>query len=269
MIKMLVIDFDETLLHTDKTISEFSISVLRQAHDFGIKIVFATARPIRTMKYFLAQLWQDAVIYHNGAVTMIGENKMGQHNSIPIGEAVRILNVLKVKYPLKKLSVEINDKIYANFDVTLFWGKSKNDIEILKNSYIPTDFTDLPNFNADKILVELLSAKELEEINALLSPELYALLSDGGKLCQVMNKDARKINPVKDLARLWNISLADVTAFGDDYNDIEMLTQCGLGVAMGNAISEVKQIADVVTDTNNNDGVAKYIQKFILQSSKA
>ncbi|NLT14504.1 MAG: HAD hydrolase family protein, partial [Clostridiales bacterium] len=80
----------------------------------------------------------------------------------------------------------------------------------------------------------------------------------------VMNKSTSKLNAVKQLADLWNIPVSLVAAFGDDYNDIEMLSGCGTGVAMANAIAEVKEAANAVTGTNNDDGVAAYIMSQIL-----
>lgn len=264
MIKMLVIDLDDTLLHTNKTISEFTEATLKKAHTSGLKIVFATGRPIRTVRNFLEQVNCDAVICHNGAVTLIDNEVIGQHYTVPNKEAVRILNNMKQRYPDKKLSVEINDKIYANFDVMMFWGKGENDKAILKNTFIWTDFTDLPGYDADKVIIELSSEEEYKAIMALLPNDLYGLRSDGGKLCMIMNKAATKLNAVKNLAEEWNIPITDIAAFGDDYNDTLLLEQCGIGIAMKNAIPDVIKIADAIADTNNNDGVAKYISEFIL-----
>lgn len=264
MIKMLVIDLDETLLHTDKTISAFSEEVLKKARAAGIRVVLATARPVRTVKYYLTLIECDAVICHNGAVTIQDGERLGQRYLVPISEAEKILTALQNRNPHRKLSIEINDRIYANFDVTLFWGKTDRDKELLKASSIQTDFSDLPDSDADKVLIELYSEKEYDEILSLLSADLYAELSDGGKLCLVMNRKAKKLNAIKYLAKKWKISTAQIAAFGDDRNDIEMLKHCGTGVAMKNAINEVLSVADAVTDTNDDDGVAKYILNYIL-----
>ncbi|MCK9618883.1 MAG: HAD family hydrolase [Lentimicrobiaceae bacterium] len=264
MIKMLVIDLDETLLHNDKTISQFSEEVLQKASMEGIKIVFATARPIRATRDFQKQISCDAVICHNGTLTLVDGKLIGNHQGIPMNEAIQILNTMQNKYPDKKLSIEINDKIYANFDTSLIWGKSENDREMLRRSTVYSNFSDLPDFIADKVLIEINSENEYQEILANISTNLYAQLSDGGKLCLVMNKSATKFNAIAQLAELWSIPISQIAAFGDDYNDIEMLLNCGVGIAMGNAIIEVLEAADAVTDTNNEDGVAKYIMNSIL-----
>jgi hydroxymethylpyrimidine pyrophosphatase-like HAD family hydrolase len=80
-----------------------------------------------------------------------------------------------------------------------------------------------------------------------------------------MNRNATKLNAIKTLTDHWGISLDDVAAFGDDRNDVEMLKECGVGVAVGNAIQEAVNAADAITDTNDNDGVARYIEANLLQ----
>ena len=78
-------------------------------------------------------------------------------------------------------------------------------------------------------------------------------------------KGVTKENAIKIVCDSYKIDLSDVIAFGDDYADIEMLKIAGLGVAMGNAIAEVKEIADVVIGTNDDDGIAKYLENDVLE----
>lgn len=266
MIKMLVIDLDETLLHTDKTISSFTKATLERASATGIKVVIASARPIRAVKPFSEQIRCDAAICHNGAAMVMDNKNMGYSFCVPIKEATQLLITMQMKYPDKRLSIEIDDKIYANFDVTIFWGKTDKDREMLRASSVQTDFSDLPSIDADKVIIDLDSEEEYQDILTQLPPHLYGQLSDGGKLCLVMNRNASKFNAIKRLAAFWGISIAEIAAFGDEFNDIEMLTHCGIGIAMKNAIPEVIQAAKTVTETNNDDGVAKYIESNILKS---
>jgi len=79
-----------------------------------------------------------------------------------------------------------------------------------------------------------------------------------------LHEEAGKSKAVAALADHWGISIKDVVAFGDDTNDIDMLRHCGIGVAMGNAIDEVKSAADDICDTNENDGIAKWLEKHVL-----
>ena len=86
----------------------------------------------------------------------------------------------------------------------------------------------------------------------------------GENLYGFVNKNAGKVQAIKSLAKCLNIELSNIIAFGDDLNDIEMLEQCGYGIAVSNAIEEVLNIADYITDSNDEDGVAKFIEKNIF-----
>ncbi len=255
MIQMLVIDLDRTLLHTDKTVSQYSVDVLKRCRERGIKTVFATARPIRTVRQYTEQVTCDAVIYHNGAFTMADGRRVGPSFMVPIAEARRILKHMQAACEGKKLSVEIDDTLYANFDVSAIWNYT---------SAVRTDFTNLPDADADKLIIEISTAEEYEHVLALLPPGLYAEMSDG-KLCLVMNRGATKLNAVKGLSTAWGIPMTDIAAFGDDLNDIGMIRHCGVGVAMQNAVPEVLDTADAVTLSNDDDGVADYIARHILR----
>ncbi len=74
-----------------------------------------------------------------------------------------------------------------------------------------------------------------------------------------MDKTASKEKAISEIVKKYKMSSNDIYCFGDDYNDIEMFKYCKNSVAMGNAISELKSIAMFITDTNDNDGVAKFL----------
>jgi hydroxymethylpyrimidine pyrophosphatase-like HAD family hydrolase len=111
------------------------------------------------------------------------------------------------------------------------------------------------------------------------NPEKTARLEEKYKDCKLLHfspssrlifvhKDAGKLATLKVIAEMEHISLAEIAAFGDDYPDMEMLKECGIGVAMGNGLDEVKAIADHVCQSNDDDGVAKWIEENILEERK-
>lgn len=254
MVKMLAVDLDNTLLRSDKTISPYTSGVLKRCRDRGVKLAFATARPLRTITPYLRQTPCDAIIYHNGAHVIADGKRIGDAHTIPIEITRAILGTLQAKYPGERLSVEIDDVLYANFDVSSVWSYTE---------YVPTDFSDLPDAGADKILIEADLKIKYEDIHSLLTPDIYCQVSEG-VIYLIMDRHAAKLRGVKALADYWGLGLCDVAAFGDDRNDIEMLKACGLGVAVGNAIREATDAADAVADTNDNDGVARYIEARLL-----
>ena len=83
-------------------------------------------------------------------------------------------------------------------------------------------------------------------------------------MAMVMHKGATKSKAVSALALYWGINRLEIAAFGDDSNDIDLLSDVGVGIAMENALDEVKAVADHICDTNENDGVAKWIEENIL-----
>lgn len=249
-VEMIVTDLDGTLLRNDRTISEYSAEVLNKCRERGIKVVFATARPLRTILPYLEQVKYDAVIYHGGAHIIADGRKIGKAQTIPIDTARNILSALQEHSPKRRLSVEIDGSLYANFDVSAVWNYT---------DFARTDFTDLPDIDADKLLIEAVQAEE-EEILPLLTPDIYCQISEG-VIFLIMNRNATKLNGLKTLSSYWGIDLKRAAAFGDDYSDMGMLKECGIGVAMGNAIPEVNECADFVADTNDNDGMAKFIEE--------
>jgi len=254
MTKLLALDLDNTLLKSDKSISHYTSGVLKRCRDRGMKIVFATARPLRTITPYLNRTPCDAIIYHNGAHIIADGKRIGSAYTVPIETTRTILGTLQAKYLGERLSVEIDDVLYANFDVSSVWNYT---------SYILSDFSDLPETGADKILIEADLNIKYQDITPLLTPDIYCQMSEG-LIYLIMNKSATKLNGLKTLTGHWGLGLEDAAAFGDDHNDVEMLKNCGLGVAVGNAIKEAKEAADAVADTNDNDGAARYIARNLL-----
>jgi hydroxymethylpyrimidine pyrophosphatase-like HAD family hydrolase len=231
---------------------------LNRCQKQGIKIVYATARPKRTVNHFalFENAFADALILHNGAVVYIG-NKL--HTSFGIDAKTRDSILLSVSrdFPEATLSVEIEDVLYANFDVSEIWNNTPA---------VRTDFTDLPNKISDKIIIGSPVPLDMELLAKYIPSELYIETSSGENVSLelIMNRKATKWEAVKIVAACFEISAAKIVSFGDDYNDISMLKGCGVGVAVANAIDEAKAAANFICGTNNNDGVAKWLEENVL-----
>ena len=251
MIRMIVTDLDGTLLRTDKTVSAHTASVFQRCKERGIKIVFATARPIRAVNTLHTGIEPDAVICHNGAVTLMGDVRFGSFG-IEYETAAALLRATREIAGLR-IAVESGDVIYANFDVNTVWP----DIEP------GATFADLPELPVDKILFITAEASAIAAIERLFDDTLYWEIADSETL-MVMDRRARKRNAVAALAEHFGIALSELAAFGDDNNDIEMLRDCGIGVAVANAIDPVKTAADHICRSNDEDGIAKWIEETIL-----
>lgn len=251
-IKMIVTDLDGTLLKNDKQISSRTKSVINQLQNRNILFVIATARPIRAVKVFLPWVNYDAAIFHNGAVVMDGELLCAKRGIKSPKQVV--LTILK-NNPHCNIAVESNDVMYSNFDAGVIWP----GIDYIETS----DFNELKSSFAEKIIIDAHSIEEMHTLKNYLTEDLYMILSEN-RIITIHNIHTSKINGIKILAKRYGITLDQIVAFGDDYNDIEMLKSCGIGIAVENALPEVKEAANQITGCNEEDGVAAWIEHFLL-----
>ena len=253
-IKMIATDLHSTLLKNDKTVSDYTVSVFKRLRERGILVAFATARPVRTVKGMNVRITCDAVVYHNGALVSAGGAAI-HRAGVEFGTAKGILLAASENFKGLNISVEINDTLYANFDVSIIWSGAP---------CVVSDFLNLPEYPADKIIFDTADAGVIEEIKKILPPGLYAQVSEN-KILLVMNENASKLNGLKKIAEHYGIPMSDIVSFGDDLNDVGMLESCGTGVAVANAVYEAKAAADFVCGANEDDGVAKWIDERILR----
>lgn len=253
--KLVVSDLDGTMLRNDKSISDFTLKILETCRKQGILIGFATARPVRGVKKIRELFEPDILINHNGAVSLHGEVQ----DSLGInGEQLhKLLEKILSIFPNAEIGVESNDVFYANYDVTKNWPDEL---------YMKVDnFVKLEVDYADKVLVCLKSI-DIEALRSYLTDDCYLEVADE-VMGMVMNKEATKFKSIVSVCDALGISPTEVICFGDDNNDISMIQGCGVGVAVNNANTAVKEVADMVCLSNEDDGVAKWIQENVLSDT--
>ena len=246
-VKAIITDLDRTLLRTDKSLSTYTVSVLKECKARGIKVMAATARPERTITDFNAAIGFDAVTVMNGAKVMVGDNVLTY--GIPDGLAEEMLAKVCGRKEFL-FSVETGEILYARDHIPEF------------EYTLHTEFPKLPaGETAYKILVSGEGAAEFIKEN--LSEGLHCTVANG-YLVQIMSQDAKKKNGVRVMLDAFGISPEEAVYFGDDFDDAESMRLCGLGVAVDNAIPEVKAVADEIAESNDADGVAKWIETHLL-----
>lgn len=250
MIKMVVTDLDDTLLRSDKSVSDYTINVLKRLHNQGIKIVFATARGVSSKSLILYELF-DGYVLMNGAMAYVND-RLIYKRTITADIFVPFLRELSGRN--LKVAAEVEGFHYASFNVKEKWSYIDN--------FTITDYSGVSG-SADKLYAIIENPGQLELISSVLPKELYLYLGRDG-LAMIMHREATKYNAVLEIAKEFNISKKDIVAFGDDMNDREILLNVGTGVAMGNSIDEVKMAADYICDTNDNDSVAKWLDENII-----
>lgn len=253
-IKLVISDLDLTLLHTNKDISEYTQNVFKKCSDYGVYTAIATARYRLGSEKFIDILKPDFEITTDG--TMIyseGELVYG------CGLSLHTTNALISR--IKNLNG--NQELTVATDSSILWNSLHIADSPILNKAVYNDFSKSLEMKAYKIVTELPDFKLAYSI-ANEFPECRMISYRGESRYGFVNKNAGKMQAIRALANLLNIELSEIAAFGDDLNDIEMIKQCGHGVAVSNALQEVKTIADFITESNDEDGVAKFIEKYIF-----
>ena len=247
--KAIITDLDRTLLRTDKSVSEYTYAVLKKCRDRGIIFMAATARPERTVLYYRNRIGFAAMTTLNGARIILPNGII--ENGIAASGAESILKKA-MAIPDLVLSMETGDGIFSNvpipeWETDVFGG-----------------FPMLPTASVIfKIILSSTSSNICPEVKKALTADTYMTVADG-KLIQIMSTAATKWNGIKAMLEAVGVDRSDTVYFGDDNDDIEPIKNCGVGVSVSNAVDEVLEAADHITESNDMDGVARYIEKNLL-----
>ena len=272
-IKMIVTDLDRTLLRSDATISDYTAGVLNCCRAYGIKVVFATARPLYGISAFLEQVTVDAVVTQNGAVVYANGALVANH-TIPEHIANTLYKRLRASASSFACSAQTPDQRYMNQTRASIFTATDTEIaaaisaEAVSLSISIFEDDALPNDAFNTIALRRFPLAIFQQI-AEEFPSLRYYATTGKDLIDIHAKEASKWNAIQAVAAHFGIPIADIAAFGDDHNDIEMLQNSGVGVAVENAIDEAKAAANDICADNDNDGTAKWLERNILNEGDA
>ncbi len=260
--KAVALDLDGTLLTSTKDITKENIETLEALEKKGVKIIIVTGRPIVTAKKALEPLKIKVdLICGNGAVVYdVREDKIIEENLLQAPQLKKIIEFCREKK--QNLNIYKGNHWFAeNSDSE----ESKLYKKGVKMDPVVVDFKTLENENVVKTILigehdHLENIKK--ELEDLMGDEVYMTFSQERYL-EVLNKDVNKGKALKRHLERNSISLDECIAFGDAPNDEEMLKIVGIGVTMGNAHEEVKTLTKYTTDTNDNSGVAKFLEKYL------
>jgi Cof subfamily protein (haloacid dehalogenase superfamily) len=271
--KLICIDMDGTLLNDKKIISEENIKAIRLAYKKGVRIAVCTGRIFTSADFFSELLGvKSPVIASNGAFIMekdrgdvvykatLGVEKckkllamFRKHDIYPHYYTGDTVFTEKLVYS-SSFYAEVNKTLPKNKQVKIVLVKDWDEVfrtyekEIFKGIGVDEDL--------EKIKEAKTYLRDMEE---------FEVVSSRFDNFEAMNKGVSKGNAVKILADFYGITREQIICIGDSENDLSMIKFAGLGVAMGNADEDVKAAAQYITDSNNCDGVARVIEKFVLE----
>ena len=255
--KMILTDLDHTLLHSDGSLSDRTIQVLKECQNRGIFVVIATARYWIGAEPYIEAIQPNYEITTDGTLIHQNGNQVYSCN-LDVQKANQIVKDLLEYSPQTEITVASGRTVYWN---SQHISESKKLHKAVYNDYsIPLEC------QVNKIVAELSDGNIAAEIARKKHCRLQCYRNDNWYA--FLPENSGKIQAIRELVNLLNISLNDVVSFGDDINDIEMLQICGIGVAVANAVEKAKIAADCVTISNDDDGVADWIEKNILADSK-
>lgn len=249
---ILALDLDDTLLRTDKTIGERTLDALRRWLASGHEVIVATGRPPRWIHGVLPpELHGTPRVAYNGAQVIVA-GEVVYRNEIDPADVREIVEWTQACRPHWHIGLEIDDELYLNR------AMQKAGV------YTVADLVPMCAQPAAKIIFLFPEEREdLAPLLAALPATTRALITPKFSMVQLCGHTTDKADALSHLLAQRNLSFGALAAIGDDVNDIEMLRRAGIGIAVGNALDEVKAAADWVTDAANADGVAVAIERLL------
>lgn len=261
----MTIDIDDTLITDEKIVTEATKSALKEAAAQGVVVTLATGRMFASAKNVARQLELDVPIitYQGSLVKNLIDEQVLYERSLPRDAAQLVFEYAK-KHHLH-LQVYHNDELYAA-------QENQRLIDYCNLSNVPYKIEPNIEILAAKPLTKAIIIDEPDyldqiapELKKMLGPDVHVTKSKPHFL-EFIHKEGTKGHAVEYLAHHFGCDLSEVIAIGDSWNDHDMIEKAGLGVAMDNAVPALKEIADFITKSNNDDGVKHVIDTFILSA---
>lgn len=266
--KLIALDIDGTLTNSKKELTPHTRYTLIEAQNKGKKIILASGRHPVGIK----QLAQDLMLDRYGGYIMAFNG--GKIINCETGETV-VSKIFPIEYLSDIVSVLKDSNITINTydDKKIIADNKVNDYtdierDILKTDMVVVDdFVSAIRFDINKILLAG-EPDEIDKYQAIFSKRYDGLLDvfkSAPYFLEIMPFGVTKGSMLPLLLEKLNVKREELAAFGDHYNDMTMIGYAGFGVAMGNAVQDLKKIADYVCESNDMDGVAKTFEKYIIK----
>jgi Cof subfamily protein (haloacid dehalogenase superfamily) len=258
---LIVLDLDGTLLTDEKIISKKTEQTLRKAVEAGHEIMIATGRPYRASEPYYKQLnMRTPIVNFNGAFVHHPTDRTFKtaHEPISLPVVQEVVESLS-NFRFQNIVAEVKDDVYVHqHDEKLLnifgFGNPTVTVGDLRN-YLKDDPTSLLIQSDEEYVPQI--RRHLEDVHA----EVINHRRWGAPwhVIEIVRSGLNKAVGLSKAASYIGIPKERIIAFGDEDNDLEMIEYAGVGVAMGNAIEPLKNIANEITLTNNEDGIAELL----------
>jgi Cof subfamily protein (haloacid dehalogenase superfamily) len=286
MKKLIAIDLDGTLLSSNIEISEENVQAIQKAQEAGHVVMICSGRAPEDIKTVIDQTPLKCPVAGSNGTMVLADSKLLSQISIDKNNVKSVANILnEKKYPFKIYSsqgifvastwtermlafLEQNPEVSKGLTPKeyKFMTEQPKETDSIKIFDHIDDVLNKENLAIQKFFIPTISGKT-ELISTLKEIEGISITTSGPFNIEIMDTNGHKGNGIKVMAEYYNIPIENTVAIGDNFNDVPMLEVAGLSVAMGNADPSVKEIADVVTLTNNEHGVAHAIEKYVLTNN--
>ena len=258
---LIVLDLDGTLLTDTQTISPYTEQILMKAKEAGHLVMIATGRPFRASQQYYQQLdLKTPIVNFNGAFVHhpLNPSFAAMHSPLSLNVVHDVVDSVD-KLVYENLIAEVKDDVYLHNSDDKLNNLLTNGNPIITRGNLKLNLLEDPTsllIQADDFYVPIIR-QHLHDVHA----ELIEHRKWGAPfpIIEIVRKGLNKAVGISKIAHELQIPTNRIIAFGDEDNDLEMLDYAGTGVAMSNGIAELKSIANEITDTNNNDGIGKFL----------
>lgn len=259
---MIVLDLDGTILNQNRRVSNNTIEYLNRVKQAGYVVVIATGRIYASaLRATYNAPFANYVISDTGARTYNDKQELIKIKTIDKDIVEKMFSYYNsscksIEFCTANMIYKYTDKIEIGNGVMTTKDKAKiieHDGEISHISIF------MSNIKETEILYHQLIG-ELKDLNIIIMQDSFS----ERKWIEIMPKECTKYNAIKELAEMLHIKEEEIIAFGDSLNDIEMLKNCGYGIALKNALPQVKAVADAITEEDHDhEGVINYLKEYL------
>ena len=289
MFKLVAIDLDGTMLNQYGIVTQKTKNSIKKAQENGIEIMIASGRPIDSVKTISKEIGsENYFISGNGSIIYdIKKDKIIYENVLKKQKALEIIKICEENsifynvYTEKEIiakNLQYNVLYYNKENLTKA-EEEKTHINIVENIY---DYIEKTDSKVLKVMIcdkhqtifnaIIRKLKEVDDIEVLeVSHMSRKIIRQGTEeipieyfYTEISAKNVDKWTALEFLKEKLQISSEEIVAIGDNVNDKKMIEKSGYGIAMGQSAPQIKEIADYVTDSNVDDGVANALDKLLL-----